>query len=345
MNTQTLKYGLIILLVSASLGCSEDLPKGDPSSSVTTGRFGLRTDSGIAVGFDMKPHFLKMLVSGYAPIDEAKPKSVESVDEMQNCIFPRPDSLSKIYLLSSHNHRTHAGVYTFGQNSVQEQAQKYVNEWRSNGYEPRPPTETDNHRMEVTNVIVTDTAQPVHIVLGSHSKVIYNFHVAPGVKISGVSLISASNSGVANLPKDVPLTVMPPVMALSCNAIPRHKPQPHWQLAKLAKDGEDFAKKGLERHLESYRRFSRYFQTNFGVESETRMIGGETISHFLVGPAPSNLASRVPYNNLQGAVVRMGRTEFTVIGGHSEYRKRFGEEVRRAAEQLVPGSLASLNRK
>jgi hypothetical protein len=224
MNKYIAKTASVALLACVLVACGEDLPKGDPTSSTSLGRFGLRTESHIAVGFDMKAHFLKMLVSGYNAVDEAKPASIEQVDEMPNCIFARPDSNAKIYLLSSRGHRTGVGVYTFGQDSVQEKAQVYVNEWRSNGYEPKPSTETDSHRMELTNVIVTDTSQPVHIVLGSHSKVIYNFHIAPGVKITGVSLIGTASSGVANLPKDVPLAILPPVMARSCNAIPHHKP-------------------------------------------------------------------------------------------------------------------------
>jgi hypothetical protein len=339
---QSTAVGLLLLSL---MGCSEELPKGDPATHVSTSRFGLRTDSGIVVGFDMKAHFLQMLVSGYKPVEAEKPAAVEMVSEMPNCIFPRPDTGAKIYFLSSRGHYLKTAIYTFGLAALQEQAHSFVKEWRANGYEPRPAVGVYNEPVALTNVVVTDTSQPLHIVLGGMSRVIYNFQIAPGVKITGVSLLAASHSGVANLPTDIPLAVLGPTNVSSCNALPHHKPQSHWQLAVLARERDANAQTALNRLHDVHKRFSSYFQSNFGVDSESRMIGGEGISNYLVGLAPNDLKLRVPYKSLHGATVRMTRPEKIFIGSHSEYLTRFRDEVRQAAEQLVPGSLASLNRK
>ena len=57
----------------------------------------------------------------------------------------------------------------------------------------------DEH--ERLDVIVTDTAQPVFLVIGSQSTHMWTLHTGPGVEIDGVAMNTEHGSSIANLPK------------------------------------------------------------------------------------------------------------------------------------------------
>lgn len=50
------------------------------------------------------------------------------------------------------------------------------------------------------DVVVTDTSQPIFLVIGSQSKNMWTLHTAPGVKIDGIAMNTEYGSSLANVP-------------------------------------------------------------------------------------------------------------------------------------------------
>ncbi|WP_143435327.1 hypothetical protein [Henriciella aquimarina] len=55
--------------------------------------------------------------------------------------------------------------------------------------------------MRRADVVVTDTDQPVYLVLASYDEILWNLQLAPGVMLDGVSVISYEGAMVANAPE------------------------------------------------------------------------------------------------------------------------------------------------
>jgi hypothetical protein len=63
--------------------------------------------------------------------------------------------------------------------------------------------ESSIKRYQRTDVVVTETAQPVYLILDSYNAVLWNLQLAEGVKLAGVAVNSYEGSAVANVPKGV----------------------------------------------------------------------------------------------------------------------------------------------
>jgi hypothetical protein len=347
MNAKIAILGAALLLMAgadALRGCQEQLPKGDAQRLLSTGREGLRAENRIAVDLGLKAHFVQHLVSGFEHDTRAQPKSVSFVAEIPNCVFPAPIEGSKIVFLTAQRGGADTMVHTFSEADVRSAAQQYVEDWRKVGREQPIAIPSGHKPLSQINVVVTDTSQPLHLVLG-YPQALYNFQIAPGVTISGVSMIALHEGAVANLPESVPLHVMRHTTVDRCEALPYLRPTPDWQLHRLARQSPGNFREPLATRGRLHTRFDAFFRRSFGQGSEVNMIGGEDIGNVLIGRPPASLEQRLPYRSVSTAQLRMARPANLSIGTWDDLRKALAVKAQPVAEQLASGSLAALNRK
>jgi hypothetical protein len=346
MIAKIVTLGSVLALIAGAdilRGCQETLPKGDPQRLVSNGRAGLRAEPRVALDQNNKAHFLQHMVSGFDWDHNAQPKAVSYVADVPNCVFPAPAEGAKVVYLTASRGDMDSRIHTFGASDIRQTALQYVEDWRKAGREQPVSFSSRQMTMAIMNVVVTDTSQPLHLVLGLPQSVV-NFQIAPGVTIAGVSLIAERESAVANLPDSVPLHVMRPATVERCEATPWLRPTQAWQLSRLAKESPGSHREALENRSRLFTRFDTFFRRSFGQGSEINMIGGEYISGFLIGRPPTSLDQRLPYRSLAVAQLRMARPENLVVGTRDDLRKALGAKMRPVAEQMASGSLAALNR-
>ncbi len=342
-------HAAVVTLALLAAGCNEELPKGDPANSVSQGRFGLKVAGNVAIDADLQPRFMQFLVSGYQGVPAKTAKRVDIIPEMKSCNFIPPEAGAKIVFITAHetdNNDRDSGsnIHTFSEADIKNAAETFIKDWREIGREPRVSIGPYRSGLGVSNIVITETEAPVHLVLGSRSKVIYNLVVAPDARVSAISLIAADDSGLANVPKGAQISYIGPGLARSCNAIPHVRPTPHWQISRLAQR-ETNSREALNNLTALYSRFDTYFRNNFNQASEKHFISGERITHFLIGPPPSDLSKRVPFKSIAESTVLITRPENIITGNREDFRKALAEKVRPVAERMASGSLASLNRK
>jgi hypothetical protein len=326
------------------VGCEEKMPKGDPAQQVSPGRAGTRAGWDIALDLSMKPHFIQILVSGFKHEHHALPKSIGYVLDIPNCVYAGPEAGSKVVYLTASRGQISSNIHTFNTKEVREAAEQFVKDWRTAGEERRVGLSSSLAPLAIMNVVVTDTSAPIHLVLGG-PKAVFNLQLAPGARVSGVSLIGVEDIGVANLPDGVPLNAMGPAAVKRCGAEPFMRPKPDWQVWRLGQEATPSSREALANRNRLHARFDGFFRSSFGQGSETTMIGGEYLGHFLIGPAPQGLPQRFPFKSLTTATLLMTKPDHIALGDKEELRKVLTVQVRSVAQTLVSGPLASLNRK
>ena len=128
-----------------------------------------------------------------------------------------------------------------------------------------------------------------------------------------------------------------------CDVIPVREPADYWIFVQRAKEANsaEFGEM-LEKNRQMARAYSRWFDKNFGMGSETDLIGLDEASQVLVGPLPATLEERIAFKPLQGASVRVAQEEYVLVSTEADYRAKHGELVRALAEKMAGGDLKSL---
>jgi hypothetical protein len=332
------------VLALALAGCGEDLPTGDPAKSTQMGQFGETLTSEGAIGPRDTKYWFRNLVSDYAELDfKDKPAKVELVNGIYGCKFDPPGAGEKVVLISAKEVPTKAPVFTFTRAEIAQRAEAFVAEWKRQGVDPGTDIENTTDGMRLAEVVVTDTSAPLYLVLGGPAKVLWNFHVAEGVKIARVALIADRDAAVANLPAGVPVNLLGGQQAENCKAIPFRRPTTRWGITERAKS-DAAARDALDKRHIAHSNFDRWFEASFVVDSESVGIGADVASNFLVGPPPASLKQRIPYRALAGSHMKMSQPDHFVVGFIADYKAKNDQLVRAHAARLVGGNLASLNR-
>jgi hypothetical protein len=325
-------------------GCEEAEPNWDPKNSTSWGMHGLRITRSLVADTDDKVHVQARILSGNSGAVLEPASSVRFVESLKGCKFPGPANGEKVVHLAADHHESLVNLYTYSADDVHNAAKQFVTRWLERGREPQIQNLTEGLQYKKTNVILTDTSAPLHVVLSSQDRIIYNFQIGPGVTVAAVSIIAAGQAGVANLPATVKLSILDSPSVKLCSAHPIRKPRRDWNLARYARDGDRNFAAQMDRVKAAHDKFNAYFLANFGVGSEERIASGEHIGNFLVGPIPKDMKSRPAYKPVAASEILMTRPEYFFAGPNAEFGKQFAGRVRKAAEPLAGGNLASLNR-
>jgi hypothetical protein len=340
-----LTVAVVCVAAVALAGCEEAEPTWDPRNSTSWGMYGLSITRSLVADTDDKVHVQARILSGDAGEILESASSVRFVESMTGCKFPTPANGEKVVHLAADGHDSLVNLYAYSAEDVHNAAKQFVTRWLDRGREPQIGSLAEGLRYKKTNVILTDTSAPLHVVLSSKDRVIYNFQIGPGVTVAGVSVIVGGQAGVANLPASVKLSFLDAPSVKLCAAHPVRRPRHDWNLARYVRDGDRNFAAQMDRVKAAHEKFNAYFLANFGVGSEERIVSGERIGNYLVGPIPKDMKSRPAYKPVAASEIRMTRPEHFFAGPNAEFEKQFAGQVRKAAEPLAGGNLASLNRK
>lgn len=340
-----LSLGILTLLLT---GCSDSdsPPQGNPADSLRTDRFGYQVDSNVIVGKDNSLSWLKSVVTGYAPVEGERPAKIGWLETTQSCKFPLPSVGDKLVQIHTNETNQVSDVFALSQAEVLERAQAYVSQWQNDGKDPGVNSNRSGDRLRVVNVVVTETAAPVYLVLAGGFDTLWNIQKSPNARLSRVAIIGTRNAGIVNLEPGTPVTVLAGNAAKDCKISISRRPQPFWRVVEAAKGGDQISKEAVASRNAIYNRYDRWFRASFGKASEEVTIGIDQMNHAIVGPLPASLEERLPYRGITDATVQLARTDYAfVAASRDDYDSKHSELVTKKAQQLAGGDLTTLNRK
>ncbi len=118
------------------------------------------------------------VMSSVARMDTQVAPPIEWIKIDKRCRMPRASKNARIVY-----------IYAYGGGSRSPLVHAY-----------RTPFDSGRERHGRTDIIVTETSQPVFLLLESYDSVLWTLQVAPGVEIDGVAILSYEGSSLANGP-------------------------------------------------------------------------------------------------------------------------------------------------
>lgn len=341
-----MKNRLAVILSAIFLAaCSNDGPPDEPPGKARTNRFGYTAPYGVIVGADNQLGWFKAAVSGARKAEGQAPANLVRLEAAENCSFPAPgenDFLAQVFAESADQP---SDVIAFSDRDILDRANTYIKRWQALGKDPGIPGDRGGDRLEVVDVVVTRASQPVYLVLAGGRNILWNIHKAENVKISRVAIIGAGDAGVANLDDGVPVSVLAGGDAVRCRVNAFMRPQKHWQIVKMADEGDRISKEAVGKRLAAYNRYDSWFMRTFRSRSEPVTVGFDSMSHAIVGAMPHDLDQRVAYRPLEGATVRITKADYAfVAASKSDYDAVHAPLVAKKATQIFGSELSALNR-
>jgi len=176
----------------------------------------------------------------------------------------------------------------------------------------------------LNHVVVTDTSAPLHLVLSSApERRIWQFHLAPNVQISAVTMLGGAMQATLGLPDDTLVEVMTEQAQEACGI--------RQIFAPMRAEGEPAP--AFDRRVENY---DRWFADRFGVgalEGRAGLSGGWAL---VIGPTnPSVTATSAHRLRSMPGEALFGR-------GFGSWPATFDAEIRAHATELAGGDLSDI---
>ncbi|GKY89074.1 hypothetical protein STA1M1_29430 [Sinisalibacter aestuarii] len=265
------------------------------------------------------------------------------------CTLSAPAEGARLVNLMVEHSDTLVGLYSF----TDQEVQQAVDDWfRDIKYGNRAPGDAlpmrYSHEFHLHDIAVTDTRTPLHMVLQNPGpgNYVYNFHLAPGVEIAGVSMLGGDANAVANLPETVPVEVMDRATLEACGTGVTDPGRVEIQLTHRRNNGhlsEEDEQAIRDEWRLKVQTFEDWFVRQFGVGSDTTRIGLSYAEVSLIGPVwREGELTGVPYRPFAGAhLVAQTEAHFAVTGLH-DWPAAFNDEVRRLGARMAGGNPADV---
>lgn len=209
-----------------------------------------------------------------------------------------------------------------------------------------PPRETGGDRLiRVVDVVVTETARPVYLILQSGwGDVIWNIQKSPGARLAHVAVVAGGEAGIAGLDPGASAEVLSVARNPDCAVRPARRPTGRWQPVEqaTARAGSAPEETGVWReYLDAFSAYDRWFQQTFGIASEQDVIGQYRASHVLIGPLPAPY-EKIAHTTLDGAALALPPGVRMIAGSAEERRAALGDLITGLATAAAGGDLARL---
>jgi hypothetical protein len=198
---------------------------------------------------------------------------------------------------------------------------------------------------------VTETARPVHLVIqASRPRQLFNIHMAPGARLSGVSIIGSQASAIANLPEGVPVEAVTRAQLAACGLDPALGPlvaeggpqQAEQGSTDLAAASDNAAVERAARRAEVRRAYADWFTAEFGRAPTHGLAGWDLGRVSVIGPVPATPEGRATFRPVSGADVRIQHLGHLYIAGVHDFPQVYRDEIRALATQLAGGDLTAI---
>ena len=278
---------------------------------------------------------------------------VKLVAPVTDCKLSPPARGSRVVNIAVDEPVLRLGIYAYGRHDLIAASSIYIDRLQNTLNENVPDPELP-FSFIMTDVAVTETSVPVHLVFQSvksewpvalHAlNTLVNLHLVDGARISGVTLLGGDAMGVSNLPSDVPIEAMTRSQMLDCGLENRSIRRLRSQIDKATRDKmtiDDAEVAGLYAKADiKSRKFNRWYEEIFGQRSDDTRIGYNLGFGTLVGPLPDGTTvTRLPYQPLAGAELRVVATEFIKLRGLHAWPDTFDAEVIDLTTKIAGGDI------
>ncbi len=272
------------------------------------------------------------------------PGTVTPLTEVQGCAFTPPTALAHVGHAAS-GERVQIDLGTYNDSHIAAAVQTLVNVYRDSGtvrsFRAAGP------QYDVFDIALTETARPVYLVLvAGAGQPVFNIHLAPGARIERVALIGGDQTGVANLPEDVPVEVMRRPLAESCGAVPFYPLNPGALYYQSVENGAIRAEEVPQyeaRFAAAEAAWEGFFRANFGVSARESLSGDvRQVMVAAIGPVPDDAGARAVWQPIKGAPVRVTMDQYVDYPDMPEGQD-FDSRVQAVARAFAWGDIANLS--
>ncbi len=195
--------------------------------------------------------------------------------------------------------------------------------------------------MRVVDVIVTETALPVYLVLQSMDDIVWNVITAPDALISHVAMIGGSAAGVALPDQNIRVEAVliddfEAGTQTNCAVRPWRRPDTDWPLDEKAQSGDPEHLSLLNAYKDGHKAYEAWFTSTFGVDTRSFAVDAMSAAQVMVGPKPLD---PVPYRPYDQARLSLTTSDHMILGSKSERNQQSADLL---AAQL--GSEIDVNR-
>lgn len=338
--------GLSAILRLAGWGTRE---KPDPILAATHVRDssdGWKPDNKVAGTPGGGAAFIEEVIDGYTTYGtDAAPGKVTTLAPVDGCSFTPPLAGSFVgHAAIRGNTGLDTGIISYGDIHLAAAVQGLVNQYRLNGtLRKSVPSAL---RYEVFDIAVTETERPVYLVLETGAGLrVFNIHLARGATLERVVLIGGDQTGVANVPAEVPVEAMPRDKAAACGFSPFYPLNPghlFFQSVEIGAIKPDEAEVRLAEFAAMTADWEARFRAAFGTGAEETLSGGwygGTLA--AVGPAPGTDTPLADYHPMRGADLRLTVDQYIEFEGQAK-DQGFDARVKAIALTFARGDLRNL---
>ena len=327
------------------------LPTFDPMTKVKQKNQGYSISGNIAVDSNNTFYHSEHLLTNYYNFDAAlPPASLTAVEPSCNPAKAKPsDDVHVIIARGGRSGNKLANIeqpslITFAnkdvENIAKDRAEKYIKTQTfkaiTQSYDNWPKT------MSQKDIIITESAQPVYIVIAGRWPTLYNFTIAPYAKVAGVMVYSDEGaSAVAGLNPSIPVNFQSAKSPQTkrCWVRTENKPDETWRNHKQAMRLTGRSKSTSPYHAlkPHYRKFASKIRKDVGSFTDSELINVQSGSYFLIGPAPTLLEQRIPYSPVAGSHIKYLKADQVNFGMRKDTESYAYDIIHSRTEQILQG--------
>lgn len=281
---------------------------------------------------------------------EGKPVLGLPVERVENCQRSRPVSGSKTYHIYAGKSDVKVKYYLISKWSIHDGAKRFLHDWMSEGEAFYAYSSRRDTSPEIVNVVVTDTSNPVHLVLhNAEHAMVWNVHKNKGTQISGVTMLNGSANAIANLDPQVPVEVFDRYAMKDCDVVPKF-PAIEGPPANISVWVDDAPKEWVsskeeitpgQRYQIAIETYDNWFRSRFSQGAAQARTGfyKVPVQVALASPKP---ATPVQFSSLAGAQLRVSSDNVVLGLTDQSYKKDYEEFVNAKLRVLAGGDIAHL---
>lgn len=292
---------LALALVLTLVGCEDESvrPKGSSKAAVYNGYYGAVYKRYAVTTEDReRSHWVQELVEGYARPKVGNAPARFEAASLSSCELPRPSEDAKVILVELYGGNNELPLYFVSGKEVAGVA-SYIEQ---TGERPSLDSMMKSNAADQIDILITETAQPVYLVLTAYDEIVWSLHLAEGAKLDGVSVIGDEAQALAHVPEGTPtaIVVLDQSPQRSCVVSPQNPVTDSWKALKALnrKHGGDGFRRTIDKAERAHQAFRNWLQPRVG--SVDLSLSAYQTSHVLIGPMPS---APIPYRPLTDAVI------------------------------------------
>lgn len=318
-------------------------PKGSASDFLWI-KGGTHSTSGpIAATESGKPVFIESIL----PKDTKTSKNWTvtagaTIESLATCRPARPDEGTRVAHAYAGHATTEGTLRILSATEFAKRMERYVSGFKRNGQGVvgRP------EKLQMVDLVVTDTTQPLHLVLsGSSTELLWVLHAAEGVDIRGVTLLNGRAQALAGFSDDIKVQSIDQAKFEKCGIAPTFPAIGHLNPMDTALDSSRFDENDTFVTTEPFEldiaptkadkiaSYARWFRRALGVnafETRTGYYEGTTV---LIGPSEG--IEPVAATSLDGINLRLPAGTRAYGRGYARYEDVLEDEINTEFEDLV----------